>query len=177
MSLLLAGCTGGDEPAPSATASPQSPSSAPTSSASPSPVETVALPVMPEEAMVESDAGASAFVRHWFALVNYGYRTGDTEPLEVLSAEGCSACFDYVNLIDQVTGNGSRALADPLLIETVNSPPPEDGGVVTAVTYREQSVLLQIGEAKTTRGSDGEATRLEAGLGWEEGWTMLELGR
>ena len=105
--LVLSGCSGSGEPdadaaetpsmSASATAS-ESPSPSPSSSAvykpasAEGPAENVPLPVMPEEAKVESKEGLIAFARHWYDLANYGYETGDVEPLKAISGPDCTAC-------------------------------------------------------------------------------------
>lgn len=169
LSLVLAGCTGDDDPDPPAT------SSGPTETASPT--ETVALPVLPDEAKAETDLGAVAFVKHWFALLNYGYRTGQTAPLDALTEPECAGCDSFRSTIRQLNVDGSVALSDPLLIETVNSPPPRLGVVTTSVTYRERAVEVADATTTVTIGQDTESQLAKASLSWQNGgWLMLELG-
>ena len=59
------------------------------------PAENVPLPVMPDLAKVESKEGLEAFAAHWYALVNYGYETGDLEPIKGISGGSCVACNSY----------------------------------------------------------------------------------
>ena len=82
----------------SSSSSPEAPSPSPSPSAvykpasAEGPAENVPLPVMPEEAKVESKEGLIAFARHWYDLANYGYETGDVEPLKAISGPDCTAC-------------------------------------------------------------------------------------
>lgn len=64
------------------------------------PAENVPLPVMPEEAKVESKEGLIAFARHWYDLANYGYETGDVEPLKAISGPDCYACGNYYSSVE-----------------------------------------------------------------------------
>ncbi|MBP3043826.1 hypothetical protein KKR91_04295 [Arthrobacter jiangjiafuii] len=114
--LVLGGCSGDGEPgaeaaeasssaSPSsgATASasaPSSPTQAPTLAAykpasAEGPAENVPLPVMPELAKQESKEGLEAFARHWYALINYGYETGEAGPVKAVSGESCNICANY----------------------------------------------------------------------------------
>ncbi|WP_461170302.1 DUF6318 family protein [Arthrobacter sp. Z1-15] len=116
--LVLGGCSGsGDDPGAeaaegnSSSAAPSGGSAGTTASASASatptptptaaaykpataegPAENVPLPVMPELANVKSKEGLEAFARYWFDLVNYGYETGDTSPVQELSGPECELC-------------------------------------------------------------------------------------
>ena len=74
LTCLAACSTNGDHPTVLA---PASPSSAVTSD-DPSPSSEIDAPVLPPEAEVQTAAGAVAFVRHYFAVVDYAYATGDT---------------------------------------------------------------------------------------------------
>ena len=50
------------------------------------------MPVLPEEAKVESKEGLIAFARYWYELAGYSYETGDVEPLKAISGPDCTAC-------------------------------------------------------------------------------------
>ncbi|WAP52938.1 DUF6318 family protein [Arthrobacter sp. ATA002] len=112
--LVLGGCSesGGEPNAGAAGIASSSPSasesSGPTESAAPSatptpaaaykpataegPAENVPLPVMPDIAKEESKEGLVAFGDYWFSLVNYGFETGDSDPVWEISAPDCARC-------------------------------------------------------------------------------------
>ncbi|MGW9402626.1 DUF6318 family protein [Arthrobacter sp. NPDC055585] len=103
--VVLTGCSGSDDPGADAAQSPSASVSetvAPAPTPSPSatykpasaegPAQNVPLPVMPEEARVESKEGLIAFARYWYEVANYGYETGDVEPLKSVSGPDCTAC-------------------------------------------------------------------------------------
>ena len=54
---------------------------------------------MPEAAKVQSKEGLEAFARHWYELANYGYETGDTEPLRdvTLPTSGIGNFYEVIN--------------------------------------------------------------------------------
>ncbi|MEB7504685.1 DUF6318 family protein [Arthrobacter koreensis] len=56
---------------------------------------------MPEEAKVESKEGLIAFARYWYELVNYGYETGDLEPIKAVSGDSCTDCNRYFDVVER----------------------------------------------------------------------------
>ncbi|MER2135901.1 MAG: DUF6318 family protein [Arthrobacter sp.] len=115
--VVLTACSGSDDPgadaaqspSPTASSSP-SPSASPTATYKPAsaegPAENVPLPVMPEEAKAESKEGLIAFARYWYELVNYGYETGDVEPVKAVSGPDCFACQSFYKGMSDVYGTG-----------------------------------------------------------------------
>ena len=110
--VALSACSGADDPDADAAQSPSSsvsPSASPTPTPTPSatykpasaegPAENVPLPVMPEEAKVESKEGLIAFARYWYELVNYGYETGDVEPVKAFTLDPCRDCSRYLQVV------------------------------------------------------------------------------
>ncbi|GAA1918327.1 hypothetical protein GCM10009688_24260 [Arthrobacter gandavensis] len=110
--VALSACSGADDPDADAAQSPSSsvsPSASPTPTPTPSatykpasaegPAENVPLPVMPEEAKVESKEGLIAFARYWYELINYGYETGDVEPVKAVSGPDCFACQSFYEVV------------------------------------------------------------------------------
>jgi hypothetical protein len=111
--LALTGCSGGGEPqaGPTATAvaSPVtsgSGSASATPSATPTPKSTpvykpadakgraqnVPVPVKPAVADKNTKEGLEAFTKYWFALLNYGFETGDLSAWEKLTSGSCEFC-------------------------------------------------------------------------------------
>ena len=113
--VALSACSESPDPGANAAQSPSASASETASSPAPSPspsatykpasaegpAENVPLPVMPEEAKVESKEGLIAFARHWYELVNYGYETGDPSPLKAVSGDNCAACTSYYSALEQ----------------------------------------------------------------------------
>nr|WP_304659957.1 DUF6318 family protein [Arthrobacter sp. zg-Y1116] len=115
--LFLTACSGasgdsgdsgaGKQPSsPAATAS-ETPTPTPTPSAeykpasAEGPAENVPLPVMPEEAKVESKEGLEAFARYWYEAANYGYETGDVGQVQEISSPDCTACLNYYDVVSR----------------------------------------------------------------------------
>ena len=68
---------------------------------SPEPQQGAAMaPVLPAEAREQTAGGAIAFVRHYFAVVDYAYATGDTVPLAASSDPACRPCAGVKDMID-----------------------------------------------------------------------------
>lgn len=111
--LVLTGCSGGGDPQAGPTASvvaspgqsasgSASVSPSPTPTAKPKPVykpadakgraQNVPVPVKPALADKNTKAGLEAFTKYWFALLNYGYETGDLSLWSALTANSCVFC-------------------------------------------------------------------------------------
>lgn len=89
--LVLSGCSNGEPPEVSR----------PTASE-------IAVPVMPDLARENSDAGAKAFVKHFIETYNYAGASGDTAPFEALSGPDCEPCFDISSTIEAVLDAGGH---------------------------------------------------------------------
>ncbi len=104
---LLTGCsTPGSAPSATSTttATPASSASAATPSATPSApgaykpadahgkAQNVPVPVMPESAKENSEAGLEAFIGYWYAQQNYAMESGDQAAWSEMSEPGCRTC-------------------------------------------------------------------------------------
>ena len=123
--VLLGGCAGTAEPGATGGVSPptvaitppaSSPgTSIPVASPSPSPVyrpasaqgpaENVPLPKLPKLAKQKSKEGLIAFAEYWYALLNYGYETGDVEPVKAISGPDCVACNGFYKAMASAYSN------------------------------------------------------------------------
>ncbi|MGW9402624.1 DUF6318 family protein [Arthrobacter sp. NPDC055585] len=108
--VALSACSGSDDPGADAAQSPSasvsetvslapSPSATYKPASAEGPAENVPLPVMPEEAKVDSKEGLIAFARYWYELVNYGYETGDVQPIKTVSRPECTDCSRYYRVV------------------------------------------------------------------------------
>ncbi len=113
--VLLSGCAGAGSSSDesSAAASPKTsapttptPAPAPTPGAvykpasAEGPAENVPLPKMSEAAKKETEAGLEDFAKYFFQLINYGYETGDVEPVKKLSGPNCVSCMSYYGVVE-----------------------------------------------------------------------------
>jgi hypothetical protein len=111
--LALSGCSGGGDPqagpTASAVGSPEqsasgsasaTPSAAPTSKPKPAykpadakgRAQNVPVPVKPALADKNTKEGLEAFAKYWFALLNYGYETGDIKLWSASTNSNCAFC-------------------------------------------------------------------------------------
>jgi hypothetical protein len=102
---LLSACSDDAQPAPSPSLPAPSASdtgSTPAGSATPTASKpTASVPPLPPEARASTSEGATAFVQHWFALVNYAYVTAETAPLIAASAGACGFCSSFAADIEE----------------------------------------------------------------------------
>ena len=98
-SPVLSGCSG-DGGASTPTPSPTPTSTSPTASPTPQP------PAMPEAARAHTPEGAEAFVRHFWAVVDYAGTTLDAAPLKSLIRDDCLGCQGVIDLITELREGG-----------------------------------------------------------------------
>jgi hypothetical protein len=103
--LSVTACTGGEAP-PGGSPAPESPSfsamstpnATPTPTASYKPADAsgraqnVPVPVLPEAAKAETKEDSIAFAKHWYALLNYAYQTGEFRPMDDVTDSSCRLC-------------------------------------------------------------------------------------
>jgi hypothetical protein len=140
--LALSGCSGGGEPqaGPTATAvaSPAAsgsgsasatPSATPTTK--PTPVykpadakgraQNVPVPVKPAVADKNTKEGLEAFTKYWFALLNYGYETGDLTSWSALTANSCTFCSNVKTSVSVGYRDGRWQVGGRLTTPSVQS--------------------------------------------------------
>lgn len=106
LALGLAGCTGEPEAKPphEVPTPTTSPPASETSTTPSGPVE----PTLPAAAEKNTKAGAEAFVRYFWEVVNYAQKTGDTKTLRTLALPSCGICTGGREWIDDVYSRGGR---------------------------------------------------------------------
>ena len=100
--FALGGCS--DDPVPKV-APRESP--APSVSESPSPTGPVE-PTMPAAAKRHTAAGAEAFVKFYWEMVNYAQRSGDVDGLRDLGDKNCGACAGGLGFLDRIFKAGGQ---------------------------------------------------------------------
>lgn len=172
LALVLAGCTGGDPP--STSASSTSASTTPTDSAKPT--ETVTAPAAPPEAAVKDPEGAQAYVRYWFGLVNYGFATGDTQPLLRASPSECVECSAYAELIHGATDDGQQLRGQPVAVLAADAPALDGDRVFVSVAMQEDAYLLIQADGTETEIPAKEPRRVKALVSWDgDSWQMIGI--
>ena len=97
--LGLSACSGEDPEPRVAPPSPTEPSTTGTAAETP--------PEMPEAAKGTDAAAAEAFVKFYWATVNYAQATGNTDALRALG-DNCVNCDNSVDFIEEVYGGGGH---------------------------------------------------------------------
>lgn len=141
--LLVSGCSddGGDN-------APQAPTRTATASASPS--ATPEPPALPDAARVLDRPGAEAFVRHYFDLINYANRTGDTEALDSLATDDCHNCKPISAQAKSFTSNGGHLRGGDIMVTHAVAAPIEDDValVSTVIAQSEGEVVSRDGSVR-----------------------------
>nr|WP_281405743.1 DUF6318 family protein [Arthrobacter yangruifuii] len=134
--LFLSACSeaaGDPGPAESPTGVSSSPTATPTPTPTPTPsatykpasaegpAENVPLPVMPAEAKVQSKEGLEAFARYWYDLINYGFETGDVEPVRAISGPECAVCKNFYRIVGPGYKNSDWIKGGELVVRSVHS--------------------------------------------------------
>ena len=130
----LVGCSGasgdsgdaaGGTPSPSRSSASPSPTATPTAAYKPAsaegPAENVPLPVMPEEAKVQSKEGLEAFARYWYEAANYGYETGDVSLVRAISSPDCMTCTKYYEVVENGFKDGDWMAKSQIEVQGVHS--------------------------------------------------------
>lgn len=99
--IALSACGGAPTPIEPTAKASESPANSSTSSAS-----TLKPPTLPAAAKRNDETGAANFVAYWVKVANFASQTGDTELLRRVSAPGCAACGDYIQLYEKTYDAG-----------------------------------------------------------------------
>ena len=190
--LLLSGCQGGGPTpgtSPSASSTSTSPSATPTPSATPSAkyvpasakgkAQNVPVPVKPALADQNSKAGLEAFTKYWFALLDYGYQTGDLKTWTELTGSNCPFCDSLKKDIGTVYSDNEWMVGGKLATPSVDA--KWQAGV------RSQSVVVQVVQARIDyfdaagpAGKSSPPSNTAVALFAEhagKSWKVVELGR
>ncbi|MCW2791816.1 MAG: hypothetical protein JWO76_914 [Nocardioides sp.] len=101
--LVLGGCSD-DDPEPRIAPTT---STSPSNTGSPSPTPTGPVePTMPAAARQHTAAGAKAFVKFYWEMVNYAQVSGVLQPLVRLGDENCGACSGGVDFLRKIFNAG-----------------------------------------------------------------------
>jgi hypothetical protein len=141
LSASLSACSAADD-GPTILA-PASPAPVGTS-AEPSASSDIDVPVLPPEAEVQTAAGAMAFVRHYFAVVDYAYAAVDTAPLAAVSDPACRPCAGVKDMIDTAIVVGDSFMGSPTIISDISVPEPEPAEAVNVLLACSSAPLSKI---------------------------------
>ncbi|MDQ1057242.1 hypothetical protein QFZ23_001143 [Arthrobacter globiformis] len=168
--LALTGCSGGGDPQAGPTASvvaspaqsasgsaSATPSS--TATAKPKPVykpadakgraQNVPVPVKPPLADKNTKEGLEAFAKYWFALLNYGFETGDLSPIRSITGASCAMCGKIFPGVVKWNSSGRWVEGASIKVQAAQSK------FVEVVPGQLQVAIQSEQEAGTLRNADG----------------------
>ncbi|GAB4100800.1 DUF6318 family protein [Sinomonas halotolerans] len=185
--LTLTGCGGNGQAAPSAsnsasaTAAP-APDTRPTPASSTAPARNIPVPELPEAAKKNTKEGFEAFVRHYIALLDYAYQTGDTKPALAVGDAECGMCGTITKDASTV-GDESWLVGGELSPSDLSADPtPDIHGIWLAYLKLRQQPFTDYKSssptptpASTSKG--GDSSLLLARARFVSGaWQMFDLG-
>lgn len=151
----------------------------PTGPPSPKTSNSLARLVMPPEARADTSAGAEAFARYYFSLINVSFGGADPHELVPHSDASCRSCANFVSGITQLQAQGLVIRPTPYVIENFNELPestPKLRTFAATLTRRESTVLRQDGSVK--RVDKVDQTLVEFGLSRQNtAWMMREISQ
>ncbi|GAB3858848.1 hypothetical protein GCM10028801_19350 [Nocardioides maradonensis] len=159
--LSLAGC--GQEADPPAQADP-TPSVSPTKVA-PTP------PVMPDAATRQTKAGAIAFAKYYWQVVDYAQRSGDTAALSPLQTLTCVACDAGREWIDRIVRRHGTISGGQHRITAIEAHGSARAGIV--VFLRQSTSPQRVsGAGDLNKRYSGGRQHLVMNLSWGTGWQV-----
>ncbi len=126
---LVSGCNGGDPPPSNPTVTTSTSAVATTTAAPSTTAPPTGAPVLPDAARQQTPEGAEAFVRHWYATLEYSWSVMQSAPIRTLGE--CLSCANYADTIDAVAADGKRIVGGDI---TVNLADGTVTGQSTAAT-------------------------------------------
>ncbi|MBD7996755.1 hypothetical protein H9639_15765 [Arthrobacter sp. Sa2CUA1] len=121
------------------------------------PAANVVLPVLPEVAKQETVEGFLSFVEYWFDLINYGYETGDVEPIRAISGPNCKVCVNFYEDIPSNYAEGGWLEGGYVDVENTES------AFVLTPENRRQAIVTARQRVIIHRDSAGQSTGVTAG--------------
>lgn len=141
---LVAGCASTAEPGPL-----PSPSSSPSVSTS-----TATPPTLPPEAEGTSAKAAKAFARHYFDVINYAARTGDTDELRALGTKDCVSCEAIASNIEKIYNAGGHIESEGWSLRQIRGlQTTRTSSVLSLAVFLEpEAVVAESGSRETHKG-------------------------
>lgn len=180
--LALSGCSGGADaesqgpPTASPTQTPYT--SEPTPATSNAPARNIKAPEMPNAAKQNTKAGLEAFARHFVTLVDYGYKTGDTAPIEQVSKADCSTCRTWSSSIRSIYEDGWTIGSEVTTVTAETKFEDFVDGSRSLTLMAHQSDFTVVNRKGSTQHKAANTPSMELLAKYENGsWIVLDLGR
>ena len=144
---------------------------------------TYTKPELPDEAKENSEKGAEAAARHYLALIDYAWNTGDTQPLVDMSAPTSEFASSYVRDINERYRNGwtygsSATITYVLRIEPIaaNGADIPEGTMITKFKFEASNGTSCVNTRIFSPGTTHKRT-LTLLMTWNDGRWMETQGR
>lgn len=126
-----------------------------------------------------TEAGADAFARHWFDVVEYAYATGNTEPLRALAEPECEICNASIEEIESKTRQGLRFEGVAIDVLTSAAAPRDSRGVIVTMSVQEASSKVVTADGDVVEDVPGtDAQPINVYVAEREGrWRIFGVGR
>ena len=188
---LLGGCDGGEGSSASSSSSSSSsagvsgsatsssvPSS--TSSTSSSSSATAYVPVKPQfpaEAKKHTDAGAVAFVKYYWAAVDYAWTKPDADILSPLSLSICKVCNAFYDMASASVDKGEFSSGPALSVDDVAfvSATPDSAYLAATITQLASNTISSTGEVLYT--NERKELHEAVEVAWLDGWKIRAIGK
>ncbi|MGY2001654.1 DUF6318 family protein [Blastococcus sp. SYSU DS1024] len=174
--VLLTGCSEKQE---TNTTLPTT-AAAPTTEALP-PLGPADMP-MPDEARTQDAAGAEAFVRYYFALLNHSLETMDPQHLRLFASDGCDVCERIAQETEKDAAEGYSYQGGELTISgdmSVIVTAPEEAQSAFLADQAPMTVVDPSGKPVADLTFDGENSLSSGAITvWDSlksSWTLTEL--
>jgi hypothetical protein len=136
-------------------------------------------PALPAAAKATTNAGAEAFVNHWFASYNHALANLNSDELTPISDPACVFCQRAKSTIENLKTNhrtvsgGETTIANVKLIRGNSGP----AGMRLDCTYDQKaSSILDGTGAKITNGAAKKTGHMLVAIKWTgKQWTMLDI--
>jgi hypothetical protein len=164
--MLLAGCSTVGQGSPSASAETLSPSSAKPSG-----------PAMPAAAKATTNAGAEAFVRHWFATYNHALSNLNADELAPISDQTCVFCNRAKQTIEDLAAKSRTVSGGGTTISNVKLIRGGAGGMRLDCAYDQSASSILDGTGATITSSPAKKSgKMLLAIKWTGSqWTMLDV--
>lgn len=197
--LSLAACTGGGSGSSTSTAAPTTSmtyySSAPTSSAAASSgaggstsssgaaagdssaaaTASIAKPVMPAEAKAHTPAGAAAFARYYFEVMNYAWQKPAAGALLSMSLPSCKSCASIEAVAAEMVAEGYRFDRAPFEIASSDPGFTSDSGEQTVTVTGQQTAAREVSSSGTSTATAVKKVIRQVALRYDNGWKVAAI--
>lgn len=154
LACLLGGCDGSTAtPEPKDTFTPSESSDSPTATESTDAGPTE--PVLPDVAKEATKAGAEAFVRYYWDVVNYAQHSGDIQTLRRINFPSCAPCNAGWKWISKIYGRGGRIIGGELTINDLEIVPSGGGWVASVSLTTTRQSVRGAGDLNSNYGTKG----------------------